>query len=91
MFTIFVGQDGKRFMDEKRTAQTYNQEIKDDVIELYGRTGVDYFWSLADEASLSKMGIADQMKDHDGVVYADTLEELAEKMGVDASRYRQKR
>ena len=85
MFTIFVGQDGKRFMDEKRTAQTYNQEIKDDVIELYGRTGVDYFWSLADEASLSKMGIADQMKDHDGVVYADTLEELAEKMGVDAA------
>ena len=85
MFTIFVGQDGKRFMDEKRTAQTYNQEIKDDVIELYGRTGVDYFWSLADEASLSMMGIADQMKDHDGVVYADTLEELAEKMGVDAA------
>ena len=85
MFTIFVGQDGKRFMDEKRTAQTYNQEIKDDVIELYGRTGVDYFWSLADEASLSMMGIADQMKDHAGVVYADTLEELAEKMGVDAA------
>lgn len=85
MFTIFVGQDGKRFMDEKRTAQTYNQQIKDDVIELYGRTGFDYFWSLADEASLSMMGIADAMKDHAGVVYADTLEELAEKMGVDAN------
>ncbi len=28
MFTIFVGQDGRRFMDEKRTAQTWNQEIK---------------------------------------------------------------
>ena len=78
MFTIFVGQDGKRFMDEKRTAQTYNQEIKDDVIDLYGRTGVDYFWSLADEASLTMMGIDDKMKDYTGVVYADTLEELAE-------------
>ena len=78
MFTIFVGQDGKRFMDEKRTAQTYNQEIKDDVIDLYGRTGVDYFWSLADEASLTMMGINDKMKDYTGVVYADTLEELAE-------------
>ena len=85
MFTIFVGQDGKRFMDEKRTAQTYNQEIKDDVIDLYGRTGVDYFWSLADEASLTMMGIDDKMKDYTGVVYADTLEELAEKMDVDAS------
>lgn len=85
MFTIFVGQDGKRFMDEKRTAQTYNQEIKDDVIDLYGRTGVDYFWSLADEASLTMMGINDKMKDYTGVVYADTLEELAEKMDVDAS------
>ncbi len=85
MFTIFVGQDGKRFMDEKRTAQTYNQEIKDDVIDLYGRTGVDYFWSLADEASLTMMGINDKMKDYTGVVYANTLEELAEKMDVDAS------
>lgn len=85
MFTIFVGQDGKRFMDEKRIAQTYNQEIKDDVIDLYGRTGVDYFWSLADEASLTMMGIDDKMKDYTGVVYADTLEELAEKMDVDAS------
>ena len=85
MYTIFVGQDGKRFMDEKRTAQTYNQEIKDDVIDLYGRTGVDYFWSLADEASLTMMGIDDKMKDYTAVVYADTLEELAEKMDVDAS------
>ena len=31
------------------------------------------------------MGIDDKMKDYTGVVYADTLEELAEKMDVDAS------
>lgn len=49
-------------MDEKRTAQTWNQEIKDDVVDLYGRTGVDYFWSLADEASLQMMQIADAAK-----------------------------
>lgn len=83
MFTIFVGQDGKRFMDEKRTAQTYNQENKDAVIDLYGRTGVDYFWAIADEASLTQMGIADAAKDHKGIHVADTLEELAGKMGVD--------
>ncbi|MEG0944249.1 MAG: FAD-binding protein [Angelakisella sp.] len=87
MFTIFVGQDGKRFMDEKRTAQTYNQEIKDDVIDLYGRTGVDYFWSIADEASLTQMGIADAAKDHKGILVADTLEELAEKMGADKDAF----
>lgn len=84
MFTIFVGQDGRRFMDEKRTAQTWNQEIKDDVVDLYGRTGVDYFWSLADEASLEMMQIADAAKDHEGVVVADTLDELAQKTGIDA-------
>ena len=84
MFTIFVGQDGRRFMDEKRTAQTWNQEIKDDVVELYGRTGVDYFWSLADEASLQMMQIADAAKDHEGIVVADTLDELAQKTGMDA-------
>lgn len=87
MFTMFVGQDGKRFMDEKRTAQTYNQENKDDVIDLYGRTGVDYFWAIADEASLTKMGIADAAKDHAGIHVADTLEELADKMGVDRETF----
>lgn len=87
MYTIFVGKDGKRFMDEKRTAQTYNQEIKDDVIALYGRTGVDYFYSIADEASLSLMGIADASKDHAGTVYADTLEELADKIGVNKENF----
>ncbi len=87
MFTIFVGQDGKRFMDEKRTQQTYNQEIKDDVIDLYGRTGVDYFWAVADEASMTKMGIADDAKGHKGVYVADTLEDLADKMGVDRTTF----
>lgn len=87
MFTIFVGQDGKRFMDEKRTQQTYNQEIKDDVIDLYGRTGVDYFWAVADEASMTQMGIADDAKDHKGIYVADTLEELADKMGVDRTAF----
>ena len=70
--------------DRKRTAQTWNQEIKDDVVDLYGRTGVDYFWSLADEASLEMMQIADAAKDHEGVVVADTLDELAQKTGIDA-------
>ncbi|MBR3840201.1 MAG: FAD-dependent oxidoreductase [Erysipelotrichales bacterium] len=87
MYTIFVGTDGKRFMDEKRTAQTYNQEIKDDVIAEYGKTGVDYFYSIADEASLAMMGIADAAKDHVGVIYANTLEELAEKASINKENF----
>lgn len=83
MYSIFVGQDGKRFMDEKRSAQTYNQEIKDDVVDLYGRTGVDYFWCLADNASLTQMNIAEAEKERNGVVFADTIEELATKLEID--------
>ena len=72
-------------MDEKRSAQTYNQQIKDDVNNLYGRTGVDYFWSIADNASLTQMGIADAEKEREHVLYADTLEELATKLNMDAT------
>ena len=82
-FNIFIGQDGKRFMDEKRTAQTFNQNIKDDVIDLYGRTGVDYFWSIADSASLAMMGVTEDLSEHNGVFIAETLEELSSLINVD--------
>ena len=83
MYNLFVGLDGKRFMDEKRIAQTYNQEIKDDTIALYGRQGADYFWSINDQMMMEKTGIAEGAADHAGVVVADTLDELAEKTGID--------
>ncbi len=82
MYSIFVGVDGNRFMDEKRTAQTFNQENKDDVIDLYGRTGVDYFYSINDHATMEQMGLVESAQTHEGVIIADTLEELAQLTGI---------
>lgn len=84
LYNIFVGMDGKRFMDEKRTGQTYNQENRDAVIERTGQDNTDYFWSIADQGTLNQMGIGETESERDVVVVADTLEELAEAMEVDA-------
>lgn len=84
MYTMFVGLDGQRFMDEKRTQQTHNQAIRDDVIELYGRQDADYFYAINDHAAMEQFGLAEDAKNKPGVVIADTLDELAEKTGMDA-------
>lgn len=83
LYNIFVGMDGKRFMDEKRTAQTYNQENRDAVIEQTGKDGTDYFWSVADQATLDLMGVGEAEAERDAVIVADSLEELANAMEVD--------
>lgn len=85
MYTIFVGLDGQRFMDEKRTAQTYNQAIRDDLVELYGKQGADYFYCINDQAAMEMMGLAEAAPEAAHVIMADTLEELAEKTGIDAA------
>lgn len=85
MFNIFVGMDGKRFMDEKRVAQTYNQEIKDDIIELYGKQGVNYFLSINDQAAMDMFNLTETAKEHPGMTIANTLDELAEATGMDAT------
>lgn len=84
MYNIFVGMDGQRFMDEKRVAQTYNQEIKDDVIELYGKQGVDYFYSINDQATMERFNLTEGIEEKAGVTIANTLDELAQKTGMDA-------
>lgn len=85
MYTIFVGLDGQRFMDEKRTAQTYNQAIRDDLVELYGKQGADYFYCINDHAAMEMMGLAEAAPEAAHVIMGDTLEELAEKTGIDAA------
>ncbi len=84
MYTIFVGKEGKRFMDEKRIAQTYNQENRDAVIEQYGKDGWDYFWAINDHAAMEQFGLAEGAAEYPGLVIADTLDELAAKTGMDA-------
>ncbi len=82
MYTIYVGREGKRFMDEKRIPQTYNQANRDAVIRQYGKDGWDYFWAINDQAAMDAFGL--QTADYPGLVSADTLDELAKKIGVDA-------
>lgn len=84
MYTLFVGKEGKRFMDEKRIAQTYNQQNRDALIAQYGKDGTDYFWCINDHAAMTQFGLDEDAKTHAGVFIADTLPELAEMIGVDA-------
>ena len=84
MYNIFVGLDGKRFMDEKRTAQTHNQAIRDDLVKLYGNQGADYFYCINDQATMEMMGLAAAVPESAHVIAAETLDELAEKTGIDA-------
>ncbi|MDN6627029.1 MAG: FAD-dependent oxidoreductase, partial [Pisciglobus halotolerans] len=89
LYNIFVGMDGKRFMDEKRTAQTYNQENRDAVIEQTGKDGTDYFWSIADQATLNRMDIGETESEREAVIVADSLDELAKAMVVDEEGLRE--
>lgn len=82
MYNIFVGKDGTRFMDERRVRQTFNKEIYEDTVNQMYKDGVDYYWGIADHGTLSKFKIAEEAKNKEGVFVADTLEELAEKIGV---------
>lgn len=83
LYNIYVGLEGKRFMDEKRTPQTYNQENRDAVIEQTSKDGTDYFWAINDHAAMTAFGIAEDAQTRKGVTIADTLEELAAAIGVD--------
>lgn len=84
MYNIFVGQDGTRFMDERRVRQTFNKEIYEDTVNQMYKDGVDYYWGIADHGTLETFKIAEEAKDRAGVFVADTLEELAEIIGIDA-------
>lgn len=83
LYSIFVGKEGKRFMDEKRTGQTYNQENRDAVIMQTGKDGTDHFWSISDQATMNEFGIGETESERDEVFVADTLEDLALKIGID--------
>lgn len=83
LYSIFVGTEGKRFMDEKRTGQTFNQENRDAVIEQTGKDGTDYFWAITDQGTLNQMGAGETESEREDVIMGETIEELAKNMGVD--------
>lgn len=83
LYSIFVGKEGKRFIDEKRPGQTYNQENRDTVIMQTGKDGTDHFCSISDQGTMDEMGLGETEKEREEVIVADTLEELAAAMEVD--------
>ena len=83
LYSIFVGKEGKRFMDEKRTGQTYNQENRDAVIAQTGKDDRDHFWSISDQATMDQFGMGETEAEREGVIVANSLEELAIAMEVD--------
>ncbi|MBQ2953078.1 MAG: FAD-dependent oxidoreductase [Clostridia bacterium] len=77
--TVLLGADGTRFCDEKDIGymtQALNQPIFDQM----HRDGLGYVWAISDVASLEAKGVVRGLGME--FITADTLEELAEKMGL---------
>ncbi|MFR8177731.1 MAG: FAD-binding protein [Christensenellales bacterium] len=81
--TVLVGANGKRFVDEKDSG--YMTQKLNGPVRSTRRTGTDRAkaWAISDQASLDEKGVKRGL-DMEFVV-ADTFEELAEKMGLDAA------
>lgn len=81
-WTIYVGANGKRFMNEKLITTTDNKAIMDAVKHRMHEDGVDYIWCINDQTAMDLYKPARP----DGYEYVtgETLEELADHMGVDA-------
>lgn len=81
---VMVGANGKRFVDEKDVGYM-TQKLNSPVFDQMHRDGLGYVWAISDQASLDagerpiKRGLDMEF------VKADTFEELAEKMGLDAT------
>lgn len=81
-WTIYVGANGERFMDETLMVTTYNQTIMEAVNHRMHEDGTDYIWCVNDQTAMDTY----QPKRPEGLefVTGDTIEELAANMGVDS-------
>ena len=80
--TVLVGANGKRFVDEKDSGYM-TQKLNGPVFDQMHRDGLGYVWAISDQASLDEKGVKRGLDM--AFVIADTFEELAEKMGLDAA------
>ena len=82
-WTIYVGANGERFMDETLMVTTFNQAIMQAVNHRMHEDGTDYIWLLNDQAAMDlyKPSRPDGME----YIQADNIEGLAEAMGVEGS------
>lgn len=79
---IFVGKDGKRFMDEK-DAGYLSQGLNKPILNQMHKDGNPYVWVVLDEASIKEKDLK-RANDFEFVT-GDSIEELATNMGVDPS------
>ncbi len=81
-WTIYVGANGERFMNEKLITTTDNKAIMDAVKHRMHEDGVDYIWCINDQVAMDQYKPA-RPNGYDYVT-GETLEDLASNMGVDA-------
>lgn len=75
--TVLLGQDGKRFVNEKDIGYM-TQKLNSPVFDQMHKDGVGYVWAISDKASLEAKGVKRGLDME--FITADTFEELAEKM-----------
>lgn len=75
--TVLLGQDGKRFVNEKDIGYM-TQKLNSPVFDQMHKDGVGYVWAISDKASLEAKGVKRGLDME--FITADTFEDLAEKM-----------
>ena len=79
---VLVGIDGKRFVDEK-SGGYMTQLLNEPIFDHMHKQGSEFVWAISDVASLEAAKVV--RGENLEFITADTVEELAEKMGVDAT------
>lgn len=80
--TVLLAANGKRFVNEKDIGYM-TQKLNSPVFDQMHRDGLGYVWAISDKASLEEKGVKRGLDME--FITADTFEELAEKMGLDAA------
>lgn len=81
---IMVGADGTRFVNEKDQGYM-TQKLNSPVFDQMHKDGLGYVWTISDQAAIDATeGRTKRGLDMEYIT-ADTVAELAEKMGVDAA------
>ena len=80
--TVLVGANAKRFCDEKDIGYM-TQALNTPIFDQMHRDELGYVWAISDVASLEAKGVKRGLNME--FITANTFEELAEKMGLDAA------
>lgn len=83
---IFVNNEGKRFMDEK-SGGYMSQGLNEPILDEMHKTGSDFIWLVCDQNNID---ITESVRGNDmEFIKADTVEELAGMIDVDASNLKE--